>query len=236
MILGSWKCKRLAKARHRKHSGIWEQSWGSLELLKQVACLHRWWHYIIPLMNASSSTSYWIKLLTFTPQTHTSHCHLKHFCGQLRPICSCANADFASVAFAHGPWSGHDPICFLRRRKNFLCTFLYGEFGNRRRALSNWESSRGQWLLLEWSKYFHSFTLPLLNFCILHPFLYHMFLLLDSCFVSCGTWHMRSLSLLSPFAPFSLHHHFDAQASWRTVSSPQWFRFPFQLRSVFLAS
>lgn len=87
--------------------------------------------------------------------------------------------------------------------KFFLSTFLYGEFGNRRRALSNWESSRGQCLLFKRSKYFSPFPLPVLNFYLLHPFLYHKFLPPTSCFVSCGTWRMHSLSHLSPFCSLS---------------------------------
>lgn len=120
--------------------------------------------------------------------------------------------------------------------KFFLSTFLYEEFGNRRRAFSNWESSRGQCLLLKWSKYFSSFPLPFLNFCLLHPFLYHVS---PTGLLFCFLWHLAcafpvtSVPILLPFlSAIALTPRLPGDR----LLHPWWFEFPFRLRSGSLAS
>lgn len=78
-----------------------------------------------PLMNASNSFPHLIRLLSCpTPEPPASRCHLKRICGQFRPICSCANADFPSAAFL----IGCIPICFVKERRkiSLVCVSAWG--------------------------------------------------------------------------------------------------------------
>lgn len=143
-----WKYERLAKLKQRKCRGIWEQRWGSQVpscLSLEVVTLYNPFNECIKLLSI-------LKLLFFpTPEPPASHCHLKWICGQLRPICSCANADFPSVAFL----IGHIPTFFLLREgRNFFFVHISAwGFGNRKDALSNKGFSRSQCLLFKRSKY-----------------------------------------------------------------------------------